>query len=160
MFSFFLIFYLPYPGLRNCKSVFLILKILQYGGLRRPMINTKSGQQVHLQDLTQMKLIKPVLVTSFVKTTLQPKTLYLYYQTMATKIGRMVTYHIITCFCEITWQTKNIVSPLTLIATKRGRMMTYHEWLLQINSHNYIIMWPRSITWQTKIVTHLLTQCL
>ena len=47
VFSFFMIFYHPYPGLWNWKSVFLILKILQYGGLRRPMI-TKSGQQVHL----------------------------------------------------------------------------------------------------------------
>ena len=34
-FSFFSSFFCQlYPGLRNCKSVFLILKIFQYGGLR------------------------------------------------------------------------------------------------------------------------------
>ena len=34
-FSFFFLFFCqPYPGIRNCKLVFLILKILQYGGLR------------------------------------------------------------------------------------------------------------------------------
>ena len=32
---FFSFFYRPYPGLRNCKSVFLILKISQYGRSRR-----------------------------------------------------------------------------------------------------------------------------
>ena len=31
---FFSFFYKPYHGLQNCKSVFLILKISQYGGLR------------------------------------------------------------------------------------------------------------------------------
>ena len=36
-FSFFfcLLFCQPYPELRNCKSVFLVLKICQYGGPRR-----------------------------------------------------------------------------------------------------------------------------
>ena len=67
-----LFFCLPYPGLRNCESVFLILKIWQYCGSRqwvqhfqgitvrfdirieisifiRPMI-TKIGKQIHVHD--------------------------------------------------------------------------------------------------------------
>ena len=35
LFSFFSFFCQPYPGLRNCKTVFLILKIFQYGGSRQ-----------------------------------------------------------------------------------------------------------------------------
>ena len=69
-------------GASECKSVFLILKISQYGRSRRfsffqgihvridirinisiSMI-TKFGKQVYLQDLIQMRLIKQVLVTS------------------------------------------------------------------------------------------------
>ena len=75
----FFFFYQLYPGLRNCKSVFLILKISQYGGLglwvrlfpRYPCKNwyknwyfyfyktydPKFAKQVHLQDLTQMRQI-------------------------------------------------------------------------------------------------------
>ena len=83
---FFLFFCQLYPGLWNCQSVFLILKVSQYGGSRpwvqrfqgihvridirinisisiRPMI-TKFGKQVQLEDLTQMDLKKQVLVTS------------------------------------------------------------------------------------------------
>ena len=71
---FFLFFCQSYQGLRNCKSVFLILKILQCGGwgsefsffqgihtiidttidiciFVRPVMTTKFGKQVHLQDL-------------------------------------------------------------------------------------------------------------
>ena len=83
-------------GTSECKSVFLILKISQYGRSRRfsffqvihvridirinisisigPMI-TKFGKQVYLQDLIQMRLIKQVLVTGhYVKITWQNKT--------------------------------------------------------------------------------------
>ena len=89
MFFFLLFFCLRYRGLRNCKSIFLILKIWQLGGLRRwvqhfprypckfdiridisistrPMI-TKFGKHVHLQDLNQMRLIMQVLVTSLLQ---------------------------------------------------------------------------------------------
>ena len=81
VFSFFVLtfFCQPYPGFWNCKSVFLILKTLHYGGSRRcihvrndiwtdipisirPM-TTKFGKQAHLQDLTQMRLMKQVQVT-------------------------------------------------------------------------------------------------
>ena len=114
-FFFFSFFFQPHPGLRNSKWVFLILKILQYGKSRQwvplfpshPCKNwyknyifisirsviTKFGKQVHLQDLTQMRLIKQMLVTSlwqdyvtnwnhFISTTRG---------TMATKLGRMIT---------------------------------------------------------------------
>ena len=99
MFIFFLLFFCQrYPRLPNCKSVFLILIISQYGrsrwwvqlfqGIRVRIdiridifisvrrMTTKFGEQVHLQDLTQMRLIKQVLY-----------------------------------YFKITWQTKNI-SPL------------------------------------------------
>ena len=101
-FSFFFLFFCQtYPGLWNCKLVFLILIVWQYVGSRRwvhrfqgihvridirinisisirPMI-TKFGKQVQLEDLTQMSLIKQVLGPHYI---------------------------------NITWQTNNIISPL------------------------------------------------
>ena len=88
---FFLFFCQPSPGLRNCKSVFPILKIPQYGGPRRwvqlfPRYSCKKwyknwhfdfhktyGNQIWQADISrgddssegsQMRLIKRVLVTS------------------------------------------------------------------------------------------------
>ena len=90
----------------------------------RPLI-IKFGKQVHLQELTQMRLIKLVLVMSSVQdhkknlkhisTTAVP---------MATRLGRMVTFldvllpikshdSLIMWPCEITWQTKTTISPLS-----------------------------------------------
>ena len=88
-FSFFFSFFCqPCLRLRNCKSVFLILKISEYGGLRLwvqlfPRYPCKNwyknwhlhfyktydhqfGRQIHLEqkELTQMRLIKQVLVKS------------------------------------------------------------------------------------------------
>ena len=59
----------------------------------RPMI-TKFGKQVHPQELTQMRLIKQVLVTSLCQYNL---TYYKHYISttrvlVATKLGTMVTY--------------------------------------------------------------------
>ena len=86
-------------GLRNCKLVFLISKVSQYGGSKQwfqlfptysckpwnkidtsiRRVTFKFGKQVHLENLAQMRLIKQVLVALHVK---------------------------------ITWQSKNIISPL------------------------------------------------
>ena len=124
---FFSFFCQSYQGLWNCKSVFLILKIAQYGDrdmrirIRidisisiRPL-TTKFGKQVHLQDLTQMILIKQVPVVWHVKIMRQTKNISTIRVPMATKLGRIVTYFIrdplITWFCQIAWQTK-IISPL------------------------------------------------
>ena len=111
MLFFFLIFCQPYPGFRNCKSVFLILKISQFGG-------SKSCD--HLVSWSKsMTLWSPGLVRS------REKMLYLHYRNvMATKLGRMKTYldgllspksyeSLITWSCEMAWQTKATISPLS-----------------------------------------------
>ena len=87
-------FFLLCLGLRHCKSGFLILKICQYGGPRRlvqlflkylcknisisvgPM-TTKFSKQVHVEELTQMRLTKQVLVTSSCE---KLKPLYLHHR--------------------------------------------------------------------------------
>ena len=103
---------------RTRNFVFLIFKIQQYGGgdeftffqgiyvridisiFIRPMI-TKFDKQIHLQELTQLRLIKMGMV----------------------QLGRMVAYldkfhpiksndPLITWSCKITWQTKIVISPL------------------------------------------------
>ena len=99
VFFFFSFFCQPYQGLRNCKSVFLILKVSQYGGSEavspaffqgihvRTDIRidvsisiwrmiTKFGKQVHLQDTRQMRLVKQVLAT-YVQITWQTKKISL-----------------------------------------------------------------------------------
>ena len=87
-------------------------------------MTTKFCQQAHLEEMTQVRLIKQVLV----KFSRQHHvTNYKHISTtrmlMTTKLGRMVTYPygllpikshdaLIWWSCEITWQTKNIKSPL------------------------------------------------
>ena len=56
----------------------------------RPL-TTKFGKQVHLQDLTQMILIKQVPVASHVKLMRQTKNISTIRVPMATKLGRIVT---------------------------------------------------------------------
>ena len=55
---------------------------------------TKFGKQVHPQNLTQMRLIKKVLLTSLYKDHLAKLHYYIFTTTvpMATKLGCMVTY--------------------------------------------------------------------
>ena len=113
-FFFFSFFCQHYLGLRNCKSVLLILKISQYSQSRwsvqlfprYPCKNwyknwclhfyktyiTKFGKEVHLQDLIQMRLIKEVLVTSLRQDHVTNKNISTTRVPMVTKLGRMVTY--------------------------------------------------------------------
>ena len=76
---------------------------------------------------------------------------------MATKPGRMVTYHeellpiavlnlLVTKFCEVTWQTEHISTAILLMTTKLGKLVTYYEEVPPIKSHNPLIMWPYKIT--------------
>ena len=55
---------------------------------------TKFGKQVHLQDLTQMRLIKQVLVMSLRQDNVanEKHCISTTRVSMATKLGRMVTY--------------------------------------------------------------------
>ena len=103
-FFFFSFFCQPYPGLRNRKSVILILKISQYGGSWRwvqlfprcPCKNRYKNWYLHFYE-----------------------TLVL----MATKLGKLVTCHeelpsimllhpLVMWSYEITRQTKTVISPL------------------------------------------------
>ena len=110
----------------------------------RPM-TIKFGRQIHLEqkELTQMRLIKQVLVTSsrqdyvtnlkqYTPTTRVP---------LATKLGRMVWYRhgllsiksydfLITCSCKITWHTKTMIFPLQQITgqTKNISRLTQCLW--------------------------------
>ena len=80
---------------------------------------------------------------------------------MATKLGRIVTFHegiplrkshdpLTTWSCEITWQTKNIFTTTKPMATKLGSVMTYLEGLLPIKSYDFLIIWLYEIMWQTR----------
>ena len=84
----------------------------------RPMI-TKFGEQLHLQDLTQVKVIKQELVTLLRQNYVTSLDHYISTTTvsLATKLSRMVPYSdrlvpikwhdpLIMWYCEITWQTK------------------------------------------------------
>ena len=55
-------------------------------------MTTKSCKHVHLEELTQMRLIKQVLVKSHVKIMWQTKNISTTRVPMAIKLGRMVTY--------------------------------------------------------------------
>ena len=125
----FLFFCQSCPGLRNCKSVFLILKIVnvadQAGEFSffqvihvgtdiridisisvRPR-NTKSNKQVHLGELTQGRLVKIMCQTKTISPLLQclwPHKLAGWWITLKN------LYLLVTTSCEITRQTKT--SPL------------------------------------------------
>ena len=108
---FFLLFWQPYPGFRNCKSAFLILKMADWGGefsffqdiyvridiridisISIRSMTTKFGKQVHVGELTQMRLIE---VTN-----------------LEQLLPIMLLYPLVTWPFEITWQTINTISPL------------------------------------------------
>ena len=57
-------------------------------------MTTKCGKQVHLEDLTQVRLIKQVLVTSTGQDYVTSENYYIFTTTMpmATKLDRMATY--------------------------------------------------------------------
>ena len=150
VFFFFSFFCESYKGLRNCKSVFPILKISQYGGSRQwakffqvlhakidiridisisiRSMTTKFGKQVHLEQLSQIRLIKQVLVTSS-------------HQDQVTN-----------------W--KHISTTTVPMATRLGKKATYLDGVLSIKSHDPLVTWSSVITWQTKIIISPLPHCL
>ena len=90
---------------------------------------------------------------------------------MATKIGRMVTYHkglpliklnepSITRSCRIRWQTNDISPQQVPMTIKLGRMVSYLESLLPINLLDPLVTWSCKITWQTKTIITPLSECL
>ena len=107
-------------------------------------MTTNVGRQVHLEEFTQMRLIKQVLLTSSHQD--HVRNLKKYISTtrvsLATRPGRMVLT--LSSFCPYT-------SPITVpIATKIGRMVTNLKGFLPIKSYDHIITWPWEITWQTE----------
>ena len=89
---------------------------------------------------------------------------------MATKLGRVVTYHeglpstklhdpLVTQSCKIIWQTKIFISPLLQCL---GTMPNLAGWwkLLLIKSHYPSFMWSCGISWKTKTLKSSLPQCL
>ena len=90
---------------------------------------------------------------------------------MATKIGRMVTYHkglpliklnepSITRSCRIRWQTNDISPQQVPMTIKLGRMVSYLVSLLPINLLDPLVTWSCKITWQTKTIITPLSECL
>ena len=77
---------------------------------------------------------------------------------VATELGRMVTYILITWTCKVTWQTKRISTNTVTAAIKLDRMN--FGWLLPIKSHDPLITWSCQITWLTKTITYPPPQCL
>ena len=85
---------------------------------------------------------------------------------MATKFGRVVTYHkefplvklldpSVTCFCDVTWYIKYFTSPLALDQwpPNVAKVVTHREKLPPINSHNSKNMCSREVTWQIKNIS-------
>ena len=87
---------------------------------------------------------------------------------MATKLGRVVTYHeglpstklhdpLVTQPCKIIWQTKTFISPLPQYL---GTPNLAGWWkLLLIKSHYPSFMWSCGIRWKTKTLISSLPQC-
>ena len=126
-----------------------------------PMIN-KFGKQVHLQDLTQMKLIKQALVTSLRQDHLRNYNHYISITRvpMATKLGKMITYldrlllikshdPLISWSCKITLQNKTTISPLSerlWLPNLAGWYRSYLDGPAPIKSRHPLITWSCEIT--------------
>ena len=55
-------------------------------------ITTKFDKQLHLEEFTQMRLIKQVMVTSSRQDHMTNKKYYIFTTTVSMKLGRMVVY--------------------------------------------------------------------
>ena len=86
-------------------------------------ISAKFAREVHLQEFSQMRLIKQVLMTYNIKIMWQTKNLSSSAVPVPTRLGGKITYlyellpikshdPLITWSCKIMWQTK-IISPLS-----------------------------------------------
>ena len=157
-FSFFSFFCQPYPGLRNWKSVFLILKISQYGG---------SRWRVQLFPRYQCKNLYKNWYLYFYKT----------YGHQIWQVGTSIGFDLnetnqadagdidvimsisrdklITLYLHY-HRTIGIGS----MATKPGKLITNLDGLQPLKSHNPLIIRSCKITWQTKIIISPLPECL
>ena len=90
-------------------------------------ITSKFGKQVHLEEFTQMRKMKQVLMTSPYQDRVANFKGYISTMrvSLAIKLGSMENYldgllsikwhdPLITFSCKITWHTKTIISPLPL----------------------------------------------
>ena len=121
--------------------------------LPRQFLKNSSGdeicEQVHLQEMTQMRLIKQVLVKSSLKdrvTKIIPPLLemvnYLDWLLLIKSLD-----HLITWYCNITWQPKIIKSPLLLCL-----------WLPTLQDGD--LPWGASSTNVTPTFGRMVLQCL
>ena len=146
-----------------CQSIYIKIDIRIDMSISLRPVTTKFDKQVHLAELTKMRLIKYVLVTSpcqyhvtnlkhVISTARVP---------LATKHGRVVTYFdellsikaynpLVTWPCKIHYHT---------MATKPGTMVTNVKWLLPVMLFYPLVMWFCKIMWQTKTISSL-PQCL
>ena len=77
---------------------------------------------------------------------------------MATKLGRMVIQF--ECFLAIKINKALITWPGRVpMATKPDKMMIYLDGLVNLKSHDPLIMSPCDVTWQNKTITCLMPQC-
>ena len=146
-FFFFSFFYQLYPWLRNCKLVFLILKISQYDGSRRwvqpfPRYPCKNWY-LHFYKAYHHQIWQAGTSTRF----------------DSNETNEAGAYDVITSI--ITWKTKNSISTTRVpMATKVGRMVTYLAEFFPIKSHDPLIIWFCKIMRQTKIIISPMPQCL
>ena len=146
---FFLFFCQPYLRLWNCKLLFLILKILQYG---------RSRWWVQL--VTRYPCNFDIRID--ISISIRPD--HQIWQT-GTSAGfdwnetNQAGAYVITSRSRDNWQ--HYVSTIRVpMATKLCRMVMYLDELLLIKSHDPFITWSCKITWQTKIIISPLPQCL
>ena len=118
-------------------------------------MTTKFGKQVHTQDLTQMRLIKQVLLIPLCQDHLTNKKYYISITTvpMTTKISRMVTYFeecllifrkpfdFFALWDHVTNYNHYISTTAVPISSKLGRKVPYLDGLLPIKS--YDPLWSR-----------------
>ena len=77
-------------------------------------------------------------------------------------LTHIITWHFDHLVLEDHVTNENHCITITTVpmATKLGRMVTYLERFQHIKLHNPLTMWPCKITWQTKNIISLLTNCL
>ena len=145
-FSFFFLFFcLSYPGLWKCKSVFLILKIWQYGGLRRwvqhfPRYSCKiwhKNRYFHFCKTYDHQIWQAGTSAGFDS-----------HET--NQVGA----------CDVIKsrsrdKLKHISNIRVSMAFKLARMLTYADGFLPMNWQDHLITWSCKITCQTKIISSL-----
>ena len=137
VFFFFLFFCQPYPGLQNCKLVFLILKIWQHGRSRQlvqhfPRYPCKiwyKNWYLHFCKTYDHQILQEVTSTGFDSN-----------EAIQTIAGDVITSR---------WRDKlkkYISTTEVSTPTNLGRLVTYLDGLLPIKSHDSLISWSWKIT--------------